>query len=488
MVASGGAAAAARASLAARVRDLISASRRSAADRSGQGSQYTGCTGPRERAGGSARIVGSQAAGQVVGDAGVQRIVGAAQDIDAPGSHPALHLRTQIFAVDRSVRSVQRLHGKSRLPYDPIIAFRTTRTSLCDEEAWHSVSYADLLLLGIPLALYFDYVAHNPLLAFVFSAMAVLRLAAWMGHATEQVAIHMGPRIGGFLNGTFGNAAELIIVIMAIRQGLYEVVKASITGSILGNALLVLGAALLAGGLRHESQHFNRTLARHNASLLYLVMVALAIPAVFHMGPMAIPQTGLERLSLWAAVILLALYIFSLIFSFRTHAHLFHTAGGHEEKAEWSKGKSMLILLAATALVVLMSEVLVASIEPVMEQLHWSELFVGVVVVALVGNAAEHSTAITMAWRNRMDAAIEIAIGSTTQIALLVAPLAVLVSCLFGRPMSLEFIPAELVAILVSVLTVNQITRDGETNWLEGVMLLSAYAIMAAAFYFVPVA
>lgn len=348
------------------------------------------------------------------------------------------------------------------------------------------MGYADLLLLGVPLALYFDFVAHNPVMAFVFSSLAILRLASWMGHATEQVAIHSGPRIGGFLNGTFGNAAELIIVLLAIRQGLYDVVKASITGSILGNALLVLGAAMLAGGLKFPEQKFNRVLARHNASLMYLVMVALVVPAVFHMGSTPIPQAGLERLSLWAALVLLAVYILSLVFSFRTHAHLFHTAGGHEEEARWGKGKSIAILLGATAMVVLMSELLVGSIEPVLEHLGWSELFVGVVVVALVGNAAEHSTAITMALRNKMDVAMEIAIGSTTQIALLVAPVAVLASWLVGRPMSLEFIPAELSAILVSVLTVNQITRDGETNWLEGVMLLSAYAITAAAFYFIP--
>lgn len=346
--------------------------------------------------------------------------------------------------------------------------------------------WADLLLLGIPAALYFEFVAHQPLAAFVTSAAAVLRLAGWMGHATEQVAIHSGPRIGGFLNGTFGNAAELIIVIMAIGEGLFEVVKASITGSILGNALLVFGAAALAGGLRHRQQTFNRELARFNATLLFLVMSALVVPAVFHAGPHAIPQQGLEVLSLITAIILLGVYGLSLWFSFRTHAHLFATAGGHDEQAEWSRGKAVGILLGATALVVLMSEVLVSSIEPVIRQLGWSELFVGVVVVALVGNAAEHSSAITMAIHNRMDVAVEIAVGSTTQIALLVAPVAIIVSWLFGRPMSLEFIPAELVAILLSVFTVGHITRDGETNWLEGAILLAAYAVMAAAFYFIP--
>lgn len=348
------------------------------------------------------------------------------------------------------------------------------------------VSPLDLLLLGIPAALWADLVAHAPLVAFAASALAILRLANWMGRATEQVAIHSGPRLGGFLNGTFGNAAEMIIVLLALRQGLTGVVKASITGSILGNALLVLGAAMLAGGLRHETQTFNRELAKHNGSLLYLVMVALAVPAVFHMGPEAMDTADLVNLSLWAAVILLGVYAASLVFSFRTHAHLFHTAGGHEEKPQWSLRAAVGTLLSATAGVVVVSEILVSSIEPVLVQLGWSELFVGVIIVALVGNAAEHSAAITMAIEDRMNVALEIAVGSTAQIALLVAPVAVLASWLFGTPMSLEFIPAELVAILVSVLTVNQIIRDGETNWLEGVMLLSAYAIMAAAFYFVP--
>jgi Ca2+:H+ antiporter len=349
------------------------------------------------------------------------------------------------------------------------------------------LSLADLLLLGIPVALWAEHI-HNPMVAFIASALAVLRLAAWMGRATEEVAIHSGPRIGGFLNGTFGNAAELIIVILAIRAGLYEVVKASITGSILGNALLVLGAASFSGGLKHSVQKFNRNTARFNTSLMFIAVAALIIPAVFHHGPQPMSDPGLQTLSLWTAILLLVVYVSSLIFSFRTHAHLFVADAGMHEKAEWSKGKAIAVLLLATVGVVVMSEVLVSSLHPVIQQLGLSELFVGIVVVALVGNAAEHSTAVTMALRNRMDTAVEIAVGSTTQIALLVAPIAVLVSHVIGPGpgMSLEFLPAELVAIVISVLTVNQITRDGETNWLEGLMLLAAYAIIALAFYFVP--
>ena len=348
------------------------------------------------------------------------------------------------------------------------------------------MSYADILLLGMPVALWAEFAGY-PMVAFIASAAAVLRLAAWMGHATEEVAVHAGPRIGGFLNGTFGNAAELIIVILAIKQGLFEVVKASITGSILGNALLVLGAASFAGGLKYRNQEFNRNLARFNTSLLFIAVAALVVPAVFHNGnPHPMTEAGLNTLSLWTAVVLLGTYVCSLVFSFKTHAHLFVAEGGVQGKAKWSLRKAVGVLLAATVGVVLMSEVLVESLEPVIHQLGWSELFVGIVVIALVGNAAEHSTAITMAMQNKMEVAVEIAIGSTTQIAMLVAPVAVLVSHFFGPGMSLEFLPSELVAILISVLTVNQITRDGETNWLEGLMLLSVYVIIAIAFFFVP--
>jgi Ca2+:H+ antiporter len=349
------------------------------------------------------------------------------------------------------------------------------------------LSYADILLLGLPVAIWAEYFGHQPIIAFIASALAVLRLAGWMGHATEEVAVHAGPRIGGFLNGTFGNAAELIIVILAIKEGLFEVVKASITGSIIGNSLLVLGAASFAGGLKYTEQKFNRTLARFNTSLLFVAVGALVVPAVFHRGnPHEMAEAGMRTLSLWTAVVLLGVYIASLFFSFKTHAHLFVAEGGLHEKPKWSMRQAVLVLLAATVGVVVMSEVLVGSLEPVIAQIGWSELFVGIVVVALVGNAAEHSTAISMALQNKMEVAVEIAIGSTTQIALLVAPIAVIISHLFGPGMSLEFLPSELVAILLSVLTVNQITRDGETNWLEGLMLLAAYAIIAIAFYFVP--
>lgn len=345
---------------------------------------------------------------------------------------------------------------------------------------------ADLLLLAIPVALWAEYFAHNSMIAFVASAVAVLRLASWMGHATEQVAIHSGPRIGGFLNGTFGNAAEMIIVVLAVQKGLYDMVKASITGSILGNALLIMGAAMFMGGIRFPEQRFNQNLARFNISLMFIAITALVIPAIVHVGPHPVSDAGLANLSLLAAVVLIGAYGASLYFSFKTHSHLFVTAGGHSEKADWSKGKAIGILAGATVLVVIMSEVLVGSIEPVIQTLGWSELFVGVVVVALVGNAAEHSSAIIMAMQNRMEVAVEIAIGSTTQIAMLVAPVAVFTSWAFGKPMSLEFIGPELVAILVSVLLVNQVARDGETNWLEGILLLGAYLIMAAAFYFIP--
>lgn len=344
----------------------------------------------------------------------------------------------------------------------------------------------DLLLLGIPVAFFAEYFLHNPLIAFIASAAAVIRLAGWMGHATEQAAIHMGPRIGGFLNGSLGNAAELIIVLAALRHGQHELVKASLSGSIIGNGLLVFGAAVLAGGLRYPAQTFNKTLASFNSSLMLIAVGALVVPAVFHSSAPAIADEHMPLLSLITAVVLLAIYVLSLFFSFRTHAHLFHTAGGHSEHAEWSKAKAFGVLLVTTVFVVFMSEIMVASAEPVLHQLGLSELFLGAVALALIGNAAEHSSAITLALKGEdITTSVEIAIGSTTQIALLVAPLAVILSWLW-EPMSLQFIPAELVSIIMSVFLVKHISSDGETNWVEGVMLVGAYLIIAVGFFFVP--
>lgn len=345
------------------------------------------------------------------------------------------------------------------------------------------------LLLAIPVAIYLEVTHASPVGVFLSSAVAILPLAGVLGKATEELAIHAGPRLGGFLNATFGNAAELIITTMAVRAGFLELVKASITGSIIGNILLVLGASALAGGIKHKVQTFNRHVAAVNSSLLFLSVIALAVPAVFFLGGGAeggrLEQGELGRMSRGVADILMGTYFLSLVFSFHTHKHLFHTAHELLDQAEWSRNKALGVMVLATAGIALMSEYLVGSLEAVVSQFGLSEFFLGIIIVPLVGNVAEHSSAIIMAMKNRMDLALEIAIGSSTQIALFVAPLLVYISYLFSQQMTYLFNVYELVAIALSVLIAHILAADGETNWLEGVQLLAAYAILALGFFYV---
>jgi Ca2+:H+ antiporter len=315
-----------------------------------------------------------------------------------------------------------------------------------------------------------------------------------MGRATEHLAEKLGEGIGGLLNATFGNAAELIIAIMALRRGLYDVVKASITGSIIGNVLLVLGLSILAGGFKHKDQKFNPTAAMLGSTMLALSAVGLLLPAVFHFLVVGKPNVREQDLSLEIAVVLFITYVLSLIFTLRTHSHLY--AGGSAELLEgdgdhagqtWSQKRSLVTLLVATALVALMSEFLVGAVEEASRTLGLTEVFVGVILVAIIGNAAEHSTAVLMAMKNKMDLALNIAIGSSMQIALFVAPVLVFISYLFSVPMNLIFTPLEVVAVVVSVMVVALIAQDGESNWMEGVLLLAVYAILGLTFYFLPV-
>jgi len=351
------------------------------------------------------------------------------------------------------------------------------------------------LLVFVPAAIVLEVTApaaHTAI--FVTACVAVIPLAGWLGKATEHLAEHTGEGLGGLLNATFGNAAEMIIAFMALRQGLTEVVKASLTGSILGNILLVLGASFLAGGLRHPRQQFNTTGARSQATMLILAAVALVSPAVFHHlgGAEGIAREG--SLSLAIALVLLATYGLGLVFTLRTHRQLFAGHGeaagvevaGHRVKP-WSVGRSLAVLLGSTALVAWMSEILVGSVEGAAHALGMTDVFVGVVVVAVIGNAAEHSTAILMALKNRMDLAIGIAIGSSIQIALFVAPVLVLLSyAVAPRPMDLVFSAAEVVAVALAIVITEQISGDGESHWLEGVQLLAVYAILAMVFYLLP--
>jgi Ca2+:H+ antiporter len=350
------------------------------------------------------------------------------------------------------------------------------------------------LLIFVPAAfvLRFWPGAANPTALFVCSAIAIVPAAGWIGRATEELATRVGAGLGGFLNATFGNAAELIIAGIALSKGLTSVVKASITGSIIGNILLVLGLSILFGGIRHKEQRFNQTGARTSVISLSLAAIALIIPTVFHMSAAASPSgwsPDMEhQLSLGIAIVLFITYICVLAFTLKTHKHFFIGCEGEleAEVEHWSGSKAIVMLLIATGVVVLLSEFLVGSIESARASFGVTEVFVGVIVVAIVGNAAEHSTAIVMALKNKMDLSVGIAIGSSLQIALFVAPVLVFLSYCFGRPMNLEFSLPEIFAMVASVYIIFQISGDGETNWIEGVQLLSVYLILGILFFYLP--
>lgn len=356
-------------------------------------------------------------------------------------------------------------------------------------------NFMNALLVFVPIAMLMEWVLHSPpLWIFVVACLGIIPLAGLMGHATEQIAERVGEGLGGLLNATFGNAAELIIAIMALRAGLFDLVKASITGSIIGNVLLVFGLSALIGGAKYETQRFNRTAAGLGSTLLVLSAVGLVVPAVFHMI-VGTTAPGAERnLSLEIAIVLMATYIASLFFTLRTHKHLYmgdagETApeGAHEDHPPL--GRSIGMLVAATLGVTVMAEFLVGAAEATAEQLGWSEIFVGVIVVAIIGNAAEHSTAIIMAAKNKMDASINIAVGSSIQIALFVAPLLLFLSYFIApRPMDLIFTSFEVLAVGACVGIMAFCAADGETHWMEGVQLLAVYIILGIAFFFLPVA
>jgi len=358
-----------------------------------------------------------------------------------------------------------------------------------------------LLLVFIPLAALAHALHWGGIATFAFAALAIVPLAGLMGEATEHLAARLGAGVGGLLNATFGNAAELIIALTALHRGLYDVVKASLTGSIIGNILLVLGLACLAGGIGRERQVFDRAAAAAGSTLLALAVIALVVPAMFHLvaegavrrGALA-PGHGvaIERgLSLEISIVLFAVYLLSLLFSLVTHRHLYAGQphpGAHEAPGpRHSTGRAMLTLFVAVALVAWMSELLVGAVEQASHALGLTEVFVGVVVVAVIGNAAEHSTAVLAAMKNKMDLAINIAIGSSIQIALFVGPVLVFVSYLTPHgPMDLRFTPFEVLAVGIAVGVANLVAQDGESNWLEGALLLAVYLILGIAFYFLP--
>jgi Ca2+:H+ antiporter len=329
----------------------------------------------------------------------------------------------------------------------------------------------------------------SPLLVFVTACLGVLPLAGLMGRATEQIAERTGPTIGGLLNATFGNAAELIIAIVALQAGLVDLVKASITGSILGNLLLILGLSLIAGGLRAPILKFNRTSAGMSSAMLALAVVGLIFPALFHSvhpGTLA-DKLAVSELSLSeaVAVILAVTYGLSLLFSLHTHKTLFGLdPQATPHGATWSVGRSVGVLALATVGVVIESELLVHSIDGVTSTLGLSQTFLGLIIIPVIGNAAEHATAVVMARAGKTDLALQIALGSSTQVALLVAPILVLAGLLVGVPLNLVFTPLEVVALAVSTIVVAIITLDGESHWFEGAQLLALYGMVGAAAYF----
>ena len=342
-----------------------------------------------------------------------------------------------------------------------------------------------ILLAFVPITVILHYINLSPIFIFFLSALAIVPLAKYIGESTEELAIHTGPALGGLMSATFGNATELLISVFAIKAGLIEVVKASITGAIIGNLLLVLGFAMFIGGLKHKKQEFNKTASLASASTLLLTVIALVIPAIFLQTAPEIGKNIIQELSVFVSIFMIVIYIASLLFTLFTHKHLYTEEVGKYD-GKWSITKSVLILLTATGLVAWMSEILVGSIGPVVAKFGWTELFIGVIFVAIIGNAAEHTSAVMMALKNRMDLALQISIGSATQIAMFVAPVLVLFSLFFKNNMSLIFNTFELIAIVLSVMIANLVVEDGESNWLEGLQLMMAYAIMAVAFFFHP--
>lgn len=350
-------------------------------------------------------------------------------------------------------------------------------------------SWLNVLLVAAPVSLVLRWRHGASIWVFVAAAVSLIPAAGLIGTATDHLARRAGPTLGGFLNATFGNAAEMIIALAALRAGHTAVVKASITGSIIGNLLLVFGLSCYLGGLRHGRQRFNRVSAGSATVMLFLATVALVMPAVVAIvsfGSLQEHSKAIDRLSFWSAIVLLGVYGCGLIFAFRSNRDPLRGDPGHAHGPVVGIGPALTLLTFGTIVTAVEAEVLIGAIEPALAGLGMTELFAGVIVVALVGNAAEHYSAITAARSNEMTLALEISVGSSAQIALMVAPVLVLLSFAMGAPMSLVFNAFELTAIGFSVLAIALVSLDGESNWLEGLQLLGVYVILALAFYLIP--
>jgi len=344
------------------------------------------------------------------------------------------------------------------------------------------------LLVFVPLSWLGRWQDWDPLPLFVVSALAILPLAKWLGTATEEIAVVAGPTIGGLLNATFGNATELIIALTALRSGLVDVVKASLTGTLIGNLLLVLGLAALLGGWGRKEQVFPSAVARINASTMNLGVIALLLPTAVAVTTPGIPEITLQNLSVAVAVVLLVVYGLSLVFAMKTHSYLYEVSEVEQgNAAEVNLPLWIGVLLGVAVVIAVESEILVEALEGTLGEVGLSPLFSGVILLPLIGSAAEYITAVNVAIKNKMDLAVAVAMGSSLQISLFVAPLLVIAGRWWGQPMDLSFNPFELVAVAVAVLISNSISSDGRSNWLEGSLLIAAYAVIALAFYFHPV-
>src|ERR687891_1549941 len=368
-----------------------------------------------------------------------------------------------------------------------------------------------LLIIFTPIAVALEFIHADHIIIFVIAAIALIPLAKLIGDSTEHLSIHYGSSLGSLLNVTFGNAAEIIIAIVAINAGLLELVKASITGAILGNILLIFGLSILAGGFRFKEQFFNKENVGMQASMLFLAVIGLTVPTILAATVLEpinnTNQMKIQFLSDALAFLLLAVYVTSIVFTFFTHKHLFifklredeliingerngnkrKEKEGHTEiMTQWSKKKSFFLLGLSMAGVIVISEILVGSIEVVTAEFGFGELFVGAIIIGIVGNAAEHSSAILLARKGKMDLSIGIAAGSGTQIALFVVPILVIAGVLLSRPFNLVFTVFEVASVLLAAIILNLIAHDGKSNWFEGVMLTAVYVIIAVGFFFIP--
>lgn len=355
------------------------------------------------------------------------------------------------------------------------------------------------LLIFVPISIAGHFLEWGSTLVFVTSALAIIPLAGWMGTATEEIAVVLGPNLGGLLNATFGNATELIIGVVALNAGLIDVVKSSLVGSIMGNLLLVMGLSMFLGGLRFKEQKFQPVIARLNASAMNLAIIAILVPTAVDVTSIGIEESTMQTLSAAVAVVLITVYVLTLLFSMKTHSYLYDVGvaendedgvitpaeAGHTSKVNLKLWIGVLLL--ATLTVAFESELLVGTLEEATSSLGLTALFTGVILVPIIGNAAEHATAVTVAMKNKMDLSVSVALGSSLQIALFVAPVLVLAGWILGKPMDLNFNPFELVAVAVSVLIANSVSSDGRSDWLEGVLLLAAYTVLGIAFYFHPI-